>query len=111
MDTLKTLYNDKIVFKAISKFPPIERDLALLVDKNLPSQEIIDCIKDVGGEFLKKVSLFDVYEGSQVEQGKKSIAYNLIFVSDERTLLVEEIDNIIQNVLKALRDKLNAVLR
>ncbi len=111
MDTLKTLYNNKIVFKAISKFPPIERDIALLVDKNLPSQNIVDCIKEAGGQFLKKVSLFDVYEGSQVEQGKKSIAYNLIFVSDERTLLVEEIDNIIQNVLKALRDKLNAVLR
>ena len=111
MELLKTLYNDKIVFKAISKFPAIERDIALLVDKNLPSQDIVDCIKEFGGEFLKKVSLFDVYEGSQVETGKKSIAYNLVFVSDERTLLVEEIDKIIQDVLKALREKLGAVLR
>ena len=111
MQLLKTLYNDKIVFKPVSKFPTIERDIALLVDKNTSCGSIIDCIKSAGGNYLRKVSLFDIYEGNQVEKGKKSIAFNLIFVSDERTLLVEEIDKSIEDILKALRDNLNAVLR
>ena len=105
------MFNDKIIVKAISKFPPIERDLALLVDKETTCQQIIDCIKISGGEFLKKVALFDVYEGNQVEKGKKSLAFNLFFVSDERTLLVDEVETSIQNILKSLREQLKAELR
>jgi phenylalanyl-tRNA synthetase beta chain len=105
------MFNDKLLVKSISKFPPMERDLALLVDKNVTCQQIIDCIKSAGGEFLKKVSLFDIYEGNQVEKGKKSLAFNLLYVSDERTLVVDEIENSIQNILKNLRDQLKAELR
>ncbi|MBR2870694.1 MAG: phenylalanine--tRNA ligase subunit beta [Clostridia bacterium] len=110
-EKLTSFFNDKIVFKPISKFPTMERDIALTVDKSVSCQEIIDCIQLNGGEFLRKVSLFDVYEGNQVEKGKKSVAFNLLYVSDERTLVVEEIDNSIQNILKSLREQLKAELR
>ena len=60
---------------------------------------------------MDNVSIFDVYQGSQVENGKKSMAFNLIFVSTERTLNVEEIDQTINNILNALSEKLKAKLR
>ena len=110
-DKLKELFNDKIVFEPISKFPIVERDLALIVDKQTTCGEVISCIKNAGGSFLKKVKLFDIYQGEQIGADKKSLAYNLVFSSLERTLVVEEIDQIIQNILKALRDNLNAQLR
>ena len=108
---LKEFFNDKIVFTPISKFPQVERDIALLVDADITCQSLVDYIKGAGGEFLKKVTLFDIYQGNQVEKGKKSVAFNLIFSSLERTLVVEEIDNSIQNILKSLRDNLKAELR
>ena len=110
-DVIKSLFNDKIVFNQISKFPQVERDLAILVDDNVSWQSIVDCVKNSGGENLKKVTLFDIYQGNQVEAGKKSVAFNLVFSSLERTLVVEEIDNCIQGILKSLRDNLNAELR
>ena len=57
------------------------------------------------------VKLFDIYQGEQVGEGKKSMAFNLIFVSYDKTLNVEEIDSVIKNILSALSEKLNAQLR
>ena len=111
METLKKHYNDKIVFKAISKFPTVERDLAVLVDSAVTCQSIVDVIKASGGEFLDKISLFDVYQGAQVEQGKKSMAFNLVFVADDRTLNVEEIDKTMTDILSSLKEKVGAELR
>ena len=110
-DILSSQFVDKIVFEQISKFPTVQRDLAVIVDDLISCGDIIDCINETGGEYLKKVSLFDIYKGSQVSEGKKSLAFNLLFSSCERTLVVEEIDGYIQNILKNLREKLNAELR
>lgn len=110
-EKLKKYFERKITFKPISKFPIVERDLAVLIDENTPCDVIIDKIKEAGGEFLDSVKLFDVYQGDQVEKGKKSMAFNLIFVSYDRTLNVEEVDDAIKNVLKALRNDLKAELR
>ncbi len=110
-NTLKDNFNDKIVFKTISKFPAVERDLAVTVDTNVSCASIIDAIKEVGGEYLQAVKLFDVYCGDQVEKGKKSMAYNIIFQADDRTLNVAEVDEAIKAVLNNLRIKLNAELR
>ncbi len=108
---LKKYFNDKIMFRPISKYPIMERDLAVLVDDDVTCASIIKCIKNAGGQFLDEVSLFDIYRGEQVGSGKKSMAFNLIFVSYERTLNVEEVDQTIQNILKQLRTELNAELR
>ncbi len=110
-DKLVNHFNSKIVFKPISKFPSIERDIALLIDETVPCAKIIDCIKQSAGEYLEKVTLFDIYQGDQVAKGKKSMAFNLLFISNEKTLNVEEIDQTILNILKDLREKLNAELR
>lgn len=108
---LRKYFNDKILFKQISKYPIVERDLAVLVDIEIPCATVIKTIKQAGGDYLDSVSLFDIYQGAQVGQGKKSMAFNLVFVSYDRTLNVEEIDETIKQILNALRVNLNAELR
>ena len=108
---LTKFFNGKIVAKAVSKFPTVERDLAVIVDEDCPYEGIIDCIKCSGGKYLERVMLFDVYQGGQIASGKKSMAFNLVFVSNERTLSVEEVDGAIKKILKNLKEKLNAELR
>ena len=108
---LKKHFNEKIMFKSISKFPSVERDIALIVDDNLSCASIMSVITENAGEYLEKVKLFDIYQGEQIGEGKKSMAFNLVFVADDRTLNVEEIDVTIKNVLTALKDKLGAELR
>ncbi len=110
-DEIKSLFADKIVFKPISKYPIIERDIALLLDDSVEYADIIKAIKEVGGEYLESVKLFDFYKGDRIAEGKKSMAFNLIFVSLERTLNVEEVDEAIKNILDNLKVKTGAELR
>ena len=110
-DVLSKHFAEKIMFKPISKFPPVERDLAVIINDNITCAEVVDIIKQAGGEFLESVKLFDVYKGEQIASDKKSLAFNLVFVSLVRTLNVEEIDNIVRNILAELRNKVNAELR
>ncbi len=110
-DLLKAHFDGKVVFKQISKFPVVERDLAIAVDKSVAWGDMVDLIKNSAGEYLEDVKLFDIYTGDQIAEGKKSMAFNLTFVSVDRTLNLEEIDQTIQNILKALNEKLGAELR
>ncbi|MBE5754340.1 MAG: phenylalanine--tRNA ligase subunit beta [Clostridiales bacterium] len=110
-ENLVNAFNDKIVFKAISKYPMIERDLAVVLNDNVLCGDVIKVIRQAGGEYLDSVSLFDIYQGTQIGEGKKSMAFNLIFISYDRTLNVEEIDKVMKNILDALVEKLGAELR
>lgn len=104
-------FNDKVMFTPISKFPTVERDLAVVVDDGVSCGQIIDVIKKAGGKFLESVNLFDVYKGVNIPENKKSMAYNLIFGSLERTLNVDEIEQAVKNILDELSKELNAELR
>ncbi len=110
-DDLACEFNDKVVYTQISKFPNIERDIALILDETVKYSDVVSVIKVNGGEFLRDVSLFDIYQGDQIAKGKKSMAFNLNFISNERTLSVEEIDQTIKNILEKLSQKLGAILR
>lgn len=95
----------------ISKFPGVRRDLALVVKKDLPLAEILASIRKSGGEWLQDAQVFDVYQGEHIESSKKSIAIGLTFVHPSRTLIEQEINEIIQVVLKDLELSFNATLR
>lgn len=110
-EKLKQYFNDKIIVKPISKFPPVERDLAIVVEQSVPCEVLIDTIKQSGGEYLDSVNLFDVYQGDGIEKGKKSMAYSLLFRADERTLNIEEIEEKIKDILNSLRKNHGATLR
>ena len=110
-DKLKSLFVEKIAYVSVSKFPQVERDLAIIVEENVACDKIVDCIKRAAGDILESVALFDVYRGEQVGESKKSMAFRLIFQSYEKTLNVEEVDAIISVVLGKLKEELNAELR
>lgn len=98
-------------FQVISPFPAIEIDIALVVDEDLDNSEIVDEIKSSGTEILRSVRLFDIYRGRQIDEGKKSMAYSLLFMDESRTLKDTEVDIIINRMLENLSRKLNARLR
>ncbi len=110
-ELLKKTFNNKVTYKTVSKYPAMERDLAVTVAENVLCGDLIDTILNAAGEYIESVKLFDIYRGDQIAAGKKSMAFNLIFSSLDRTLKVEEVDEAMQNVLKALQVAYGAELR
>lgn len=102
-DLLFSLYKDEIEFKPLPKFPAVSRDLALVCDENLPVSNLEEVIKKSCNNFLEELNVFDVYTGSQVEKGKKSIAFKLKLRSLDATLTEEQIEKIINKILKNLK--------
>jgi phenylalanyl-tRNA synthetase beta chain len=98
-------------YEAIPRFPSITRDIALVVDKETVSGMLKDIIQTAGGKLLKEVSVFDLYDGERMEEGKKSIAYSLKYMDPERTLTDEEVTKVHTQVLEALKTQAGAVLR
>lgn len=107
------LANDagKLIYQAVSKFPAVSRDIALLVKEEISNQEIVKEIKQAAGKFLTNVEIFDVYQGKNIEAGHKSLAYSLTFVNPEATLTDEEINRAMDKVTKALTESFEAVIR
>jgi phenylalanyl-tRNA synthetase beta chain len=105
LDQLFQIEKEPILYKALPRFPAVERDLALLCDADLPVAEIADTIRSAGGKLLENVTLFDVYQGSQIEQGKKSVAFSLSFRSAEGTLTDEQIEPALKKIFRKLDEK------
>ena len=89
----------------------MRRDLALLIDKSVEFKNIETIAFETEKKLLKSVTLFDVYEGKNLEAGKKSYAVNFTLQDKEKTLTDKQIDNIMQKLIKALTEKLDAKLR
>jgi len=96
---------------AISKYPSISRDLALIVDENITSAKIIDIVKQAISQIHAEISVFDVYSGDNLPKNKKSIALNLILQSYSKTLIDEDIVIIIESIVDKLSNDLGAILR
>jgi phenylalanyl-tRNA synthetase beta chain len=108
------LYNLEISdpkYSKISLFPPALRDIAFVVDSEISGGDILSEIKNTAGNYLQETNLFDLYEGKQLGEGKKSIAYNLVFSSDSKTLTDLEIDPIIAKIIERVEKKYNAIVR
>lgn len=98
------LSEKEVTYKPMPKFPATTRDLSLICDDNLPAASIEKAIKKAAGKVLEKVTLFDVYKGKQIEEGKKSISYSISMRSHDGTLTDEQADSVMKKVLKALKD-------
>ncbi|MBQ9415174.1 MAG: phenylalanine--tRNA ligase subunit beta [Clostridia bacterium] len=94
-----------VLYRALPRFPAVERDLALLCDASLPVAEIETAIRAGGGRLLEDIRLFDVYQGSQIEDGKKSVAYSLWFRSSDGTLSDSDIEPVLTKIFKKLQEK------
>ena len=86
-------------FKEASKYPTIKKDVAFVVDKNVSSSDVEMTIKKAGGRLLHSTYVFDVYEGEHVGNGKKSLAYNLLFMSEDRTLTDDEVMKVFHQII------------
>ena len=110
-ELMRAIRSVKVSFKEISKFPAVKRDLALLLDKNIQFAEIEKIAYETEKKLLKEVELFDVYEGKNLEAGKKSYAVSFLLQDETQTLNDKMIDKIMSKLVKNLEDKLGAKLR
>ena len=98
-------------YKALPKYPATSRDLAMLVDVDVNAADIEKAMTKAAGQNLTQITLFDVYTGKQVEEGKKSLAFSLTFQSNDKTLTAAEIDPAIEKIVAKLQKDFNANLR
>ena len=111
LDELFTKKVGKMKYKEFSKFPSINKDIALVVDKKSVSKDIEKVIKSAGGSLLTNIEVFDVYTGVGVGIDKKSIAYSLTFSDMKKTLTDEEINGLMDKIIDAVSKKCGAELR
>ena len=110
-EVMKAIKSNKVNFVELSKYPAVKRDLALLLDKKVQFAEIEKIAYDTEKKLLKAVELFDVYEGKNLEAGKKSYAVSFTLQDENATLNDKQIDKIMQKLIANLQNKLDAKLR
>lgn len=110
MDVVTMLATFDRKYEGIAKFPAVVRDLSMVVDKSVFVGQIEAVIKKCGGKLLESLTLFDVYEGEQVAEGKKSVAYSMTFRAKDKTLEDAEVGKIIENIIAEL-GKMGITLR
>ena len=110
LDVLYAINKRKTTYKPLPKYPAVERDFAMLCDADIPVGDLEKAIISGGGRLLEKVELFDVYQGAQIPDGKKSVAYSVWLRSAEGTLTDAQIDDVSNKIIAKL-EKLGAELR
>lgn len=111
---VKILYGlsrPRVMMEQITRFPSVERDLAIILDVKVKADEVLQVIKSNGSELLQNIALFDIYSGEQVPPGCKSMAFRLTFQSGERTLTEAEVNIIMDEIRSSLSAQLKATLR
>ena len=108
---LNLVLNTKIKYSEVSKFPPVKRDLSLLIDKEVTFKELNTIAKQTETKILKSVNLFDVYEGDKLPEGKKSYALSFILEDNTKTLTDKYINKVMNKLISSYETKLGAEVR
>ena len=111
LDVLFGLESSKPAYEIVPKHPGMTRDIALVVDREVLADQLVQTIENAANHLLQTVEVFDIYEGKGVEEGKKSVAISLYYLDREKTLTDEDLQPTHQKVLNALTEEHNAVLR
>ena len=111
LDKLLSKKVGKMKYKELSKIPYVKKDIALIIDKKIPAQEIMQNIKRGGGSLVQNVETFDVYEGNGIEEGKRSVAFTITIGKDDTTLTDEQINNCLEKIIEYVSKKNNAQIR
>jgi phenylalanyl-tRNA synthetase beta chain len=98
-------------YKPLPRYPAVSRDIAVIISDDIPVKDIENALKSKGGKYLEEIRLFDVYRGEQVPEGKKSVAYTLNFRSPDRTLVDDDVNKVVEDMLNELKRVFDAVLR
>ena len=110
-NVMKAVKNNKVTYTEIAKYPAVSRDLALLIDRNVEFESIRKIAYSCEKKLLKEVNLFDVYEGKNLEAGKKSYAVNFILQDESKTMNDKQVDSIMNKIVLSLEKQLGAKLR
>jgi phenylalanyl-tRNA synthetase beta chain len=111
LEKLLVTAGEPVQMVPVSTYPAVYEDLAIVVDRAVPAVEVRDLIAQTGGRLLRKVELFDVYEGEQVGAGKKSLAYALTYQADNKTLNAKDVNKVRTKIVRRLESVLGATLR
>ena len=103
-EKLKNLALEEHEFRPLSKYPAAIRDLAVLVPPEVKVEDVLNVIEITGGSLVRDVDLFDIYEGEKIPEGKKNLAFHIIFQAEDRTLSSKEIDKIQKKIIAALEE-------
>jgi phenylalanyl-tRNA synthetase beta chain len=98
-------------YEAVGRFPAITRDVAFLVSREIPAQRAEALIEETAGADLESIALFDAYEGKPLPPGQRNLAFSLTFRRGDRTLTDEEVEESMNRVREALRERLGAAIR
>jgi len=104
-EKLQQLSSEETIYRPISKFPSAIRDIAVLVPLEVRVEEVLNKIETAGGILVKDVDLFDIYEGEELPEGKKNLAFHIIYQAKDRTLSSKEIDELQNKIIKALEEE------
>ena len=111
LDIITSLKAKKHEVKMLSKFPAVDRDLAIVCDETVTVEQVLECVKKSCGKLYYSSKVFDIYRSEQLGENKKSIAFSFKLISYDKTLTDEEINQTVNKILKDLKYKLGAVLR
>lgn len=111
LDRMMEIRSEELIVKELPKYPAIDRDLAVIVDETQPVGPLLADIRQSAGPLLETVEVFDIYQGEQVGEGKKSVAFSLLFRSMERTLTDKEVNSRFNKILRTLERNYGAQLR
>lgn len=110
-EALYPYQNKEKKYKVINRLPSIKRDLALVVDKDIPSKDVLKALQSVDDALIQEITLFDVYEGKQLEEGKKSLAFQVTYQDANQTLKDEDATRVHALLMQAAEEKVGAKLR
>jgi phenylalanyl-tRNA synthetase beta chain len=99
------------LFRDVVSFPPVRQDIAVVLDSEVTAAEALSVVREAGGDLLSSAEVFDVYDGPQVGEGRRSLAIHLVFQATDRTLTDEEANAARDAIVAALADRLGGVLR
>lgn len=111
LDKLLSFKTGKMKFKDIPKYPSSVKDVAFIVDKNIPQKDVYSAIKKSSSRILSNIELFDLYEGENIEVGKKSLAYKLTFMDPNKTLTEEEVMTEFNNIIEKVNNIFKSTIR
>lgn len=111
LDRIFLSVQNEIKYKPFSTFPPVKRDVALILPVDFESQKLLDIINSSGNEFIEDVYIFDVYQGKGIPEGQKSIAFRITYRALDRTLTTEEVESFHKRLIEKLIAETGASLR
>ncbi|WP_315117478.1 phenylalanine--tRNA ligase subunit beta [uncultured Clostridium sp.] len=111
LDLLYQYANVNKAYKPLPKYPAVTRDIALIVDDEVMVQDIEGIIAKQGGKMVENIKLFDIYKGKQIDEGKKSVAYSIVYRLENKTLTDGEVNKVHDKIVRTLENRLGATLR